>query len=55
MYRRIVVAVDGSESSKRALNEAVRIAALTDGKVHVVYQVEKAPVFPIRATTTWPR
>jgi nucleotide-binding universal stress UspA family protein len=46
MYQKIVVAVDGSESSKRALDEAVRIAALTHGEVHAVNLVEKAPVFP---------
>lgn len=46
MYRKILVAVDGSESSKRALNEAIRIAALSGAEVHAVYLVEKAPVFP---------
>jgi nucleotide-binding universal stress UspA family protein len=46
MYQKSVVAADGSESSKRALDEAVRIATLTHGELHAVYLVEKAPGFP---------
>jgi len=46
MYQKIIVAMDGSESSKRALDEALRIAALMHAQVHALYLVEKAPVFP---------
>jgi nucleotide-binding universal stress UspA family protein len=45
-YHNTIVAVDGSGSSKRALDEAVRIAAFTHGQAHEFYLVEKAPVFP---------
>lgn len=46
MYQTIILAVDGSESSKRALDEAVRIATFTHGQLHALYLIEKAPVFP---------
>jgi nucleotide-binding universal stress UspA family protein len=46
MYQKILVAVDGSDTSKHALNEAVRVAAMTHGKVHAVYVVDQAALFP---------
>ncbi|APR39254.1 universal stress protein [Paraburkholderia sp. SOS3] len=46
MYQKILVAVDGSDTSKQALNEAVRVAAMTHGKVHAVYVVDQAALFP---------
>ena len=45
MYQHILVALDGSSFSKRALKEAVGIAALTKGVVHPVYVVDKTPLF----------
>lgn len=36
MYREIMVAVDGSRSSQRAVEEVARIAKLTYGPVHRV-------------------
>ena len=45
MYRNIMLAVDGSSSSKRAIEEAVRIAALAHATVHAVYIVDKSALF----------
>ncbi|WP_233837813.1 universal stress protein [Paraburkholderia sp. ZP32-5] len=45
MYQNILVALDGSSSSKRALKEVVRLAAVTKGVVHPVYVVDKTPLF----------
>lgn len=46
MYQKIMVAVDGSRSSQRAVEEAARIAKLTHGHVRSVYVLDWAPVFP---------
>ncbi|WP_063744693.1 universal stress protein [Paraburkholderia oxyphila] len=46
MYQKILVAVDGSQSSRRAVEEAVRIAQLTHAHVRNVYVLDWAPVFP---------
>ncbi|NPT56160.1 universal stress protein [Paraburkholderia elongata] len=37
MYRKIALAVDGSDASKRALGEALDIAALAQERLHAVY------------------
>ncbi|MEM5383923.1 universal stress protein [Paraburkholderia phymatum] len=45
MYKKILVAVDGSHTSKHALQEAVKMAALTHGTLHAVYVVDTTPLF----------
>ncbi|WP_233853682.1 universal stress protein [Paraburkholderia sp. HD33-4] len=45
MYQNILVALDGSSSSKRALKEAVGLAAVTKGVVHALYVTDKTPLF----------
>ncbi|NML31886.1 universal stress protein [Paraburkholderia antibiotica] len=45
MYQHILVALDGSGSSKRALLEAAKLAALTKSVVHPVFVVDKTPLF----------
>lgn len=48
MYKRILVAVDGSPTSLRGLEEAVRVAKATGGRillVHVVNELIVAPDF----------
>ncbi len=45
MYRNIMLAVDGSASSKRAIEEAVRIASLAHAAIHAVYVVDKSALF----------
>jgi len=45
VYKNIVLAVDNSASSRRATEEAVRIAALAKATVHAVYVVDKSALF----------
>ncbi|MDG0065998.1 universal stress protein [Burkholderia sp. IO2] len=45
MYEKIMVAVDGSASSKQALAEAVKVALAGDAHVSVVYVVDKSVLF----------
>ncbi|WP_269505959.1 universal stress protein [Burkholderia sp. IMCC1007] len=45
MYEKIMVAVDGSASSKQALAEAVKLALAGDTHVSVVYVVDKSVLF----------
>lgn len=46
MYHKILLAVDGSDASKRAAEEAFRIAALARARVHALYVVSKWGVAP---------
>ncbi|WP_429257476.1 universal stress protein [Paraburkholderia sp. GAS334] len=45
MYHHILVAVDGSESSKRALSEAIRMASLAHGQLTAAYVVDSSHSF----------
>ncbi|MBN3751870.1 universal stress protein [Paraburkholderia sp. Tr-20389] len=45
MYKKILVAVDGSHTSKLAVQEAAKMASLTSGTVHAVYVVDTSPMF----------
>jgi len=44
MYKRIAVAVDGSETSSRALKEAIGLARLMDASLLLLHVCEEAPV-----------
>jgi len=46
VYRRILLAVDGSDSARRATQEAVALAALAHARVHAVYVVHKWGLAP---------
>jgi nucleotide-binding universal stress UspA family protein len=46
MYQKILLAVDGSDASKRAVEEAFRIAAFARARVHALYVVSKWGVAP---------
>lgn len=45
MYKTILVAVDGSQTSKQAVQEAVKMASLTSGTVHAVYVIDQSPIY----------
>ena len=53
MYFNILVALDGSESSQRALEEALRIAATPDTRVRVVHVTDAAALasYPVQYRT----
>lgn len=42
MYRKILVALDGTQSSKRALVEAIRMATLSHAHVRGLYVLDRA-------------
>lgn len=44
MYKRIAVAVDGSDTSTAALNEAVKLAKAMDSTLLLLYVCEEIPV-----------
>ena len=54
MYQRILVPVDGSETSKRALQTAVALAAEESAKLHVVHVCEERPVYVSMDTLPYP-
>lgn len=40
MYQRILVPVDGSETSNRGLDEAIQLAGLTGGRIRLVHGID---------------
>lgn len=47
MYEKILVPVDGSEHSKRALNEAIKVAKMTGGTITLLHvQPKRVPLIP---------
>jgi len=46
MYNKILVAMDGSDTSVEALDEALRMATVAQASVHVVCVVDQAPFLP---------
>jgi nucleotide-binding universal stress UspA family protein len=45
MYKRILVAVDGSDTSKAALNEAIAVAKVHGAELRLVHVVDAASLF----------
>ena len=41
MYQRILVPIDGSETSTRGLDEALRLAQLTHGRVRLMHAIDE--------------
>lgn len=55
MYKRIVVAVDGSDTSDAAVGEAIKLAKLMDSTVMLLYVCEELPlVWNIEGMTSFP-
>jgi len=53
MYERILVAVDGSDTSNRALSEAVRLAKLHHASLRIVHVID--PITTYAVIEGWPR
>lgn len=45
MYKKIMVALDGSEVAQRGLREAIRLAVATGGRLDAVYIVDRSALF----------
>ena len=46
MYKKILVAIDGSDTSKLALKESIKLAKEFDAKLRIVYVVDFFNVYP---------
>lgn len=44
MYERILVPVDGSPTSMRGLDEAIRVAGLTHARIRLIHVVDELPI-----------
>jgi nucleotide-binding universal stress UspA family protein len=45
MFRKILIGLDGSESSERALDRAITLAALTGAELHALSVKERLPAY----------
>jgi nucleotide-binding universal stress UspA family protein len=54
MYKRILVPIDGSETSNRALRTAVALAAERSASLHVVHVCEETPIYVSMDTLPYP-
>jgi nucleotide-binding universal stress UspA family protein len=52
MYQRILVPVDGSATSIRGVDEAIRLAKLTGGSLHLVHVLDRPVVLGLDAYHT---
>ena len=53
MFSKILVAIDGSEISRRAFSRAVELAKQNKAELHVIYVIESGIVSPAPVDTTW--
>jgi nucleotide-binding universal stress UspA family protein len=60
MYKHILIAVDGSDTSNKALAEAINLAKDQQAELKIVYTVDEASIFtaadipdPVRIEQTW--
>lgn len=53
MFGKILVAIDGSKTSEKALNNAIEMAHLWNADVHVVYVIEIGLFSSIPVDNTW--
>ena len=53
MFSKILVAIDGSEISRRAFSRAIDLAKQSKAELHVVYVIESGIVSPAPVDTTW--
>ena len=52
MYQRILVPVDGSPTANRGLDEAIRLAKLSGGRLHLVHALDQVVFFGLDAYQT---
>lgn len=53
LYRKILIATDGSEPNKKAISYGIELGRLSDAKVYVVYVVDTATFASIPMDTGW--
>jgi nucleotide-binding universal stress UspA family protein len=53
MYRKILIATDGSEPSKKAISYGIELAKLSEAKVYAVFVVDTASFASIPMDTGW--
>ncbi|MCG7853472.1 MAG: universal stress protein [Methanosarcinaceae archaeon] len=53
MYRKILIATDGSEPNKKAISHGIELAKLSEAKVYAVFVVDTASFASIPMDTGW--